>query len=142
MNVDSLLEEYGTPETFEVELPKGEKLVFRHITSYGDLDQFTKDATNFARILRGNTCPPNLKALDPNSDQAAIAAFTIARLSVEPKLSDEEALKLLKAPYLVQTILNKIDATRMNFLNQAFESAVKEEKKDSSETESEETDSL
>lgn len=141
MIVDSLLEEYGTPETFTIELPKGEVLTFRHITSYGELDKFTKEANDFARILGGSKCPPHLKALDPNSDQAAIAAFTIARLSVEPKLSDEDALKLLKAPYLVQTILNKIDATRMNFLNNGFTSAVAEEKKDLSETGSEGTDS-
>jgi len=137
--IEELLESYGTPETFEVELPKGEKLTFRHITNFAELSRFKKEANDFARILLSKNCPGPYREHAPNNMDAAIAAYTISTLSVEPRFEHIDALKLMKAPYLVQTILNQIDATRMNYLNEGFAAQVEAEKKDSNETESTET---
>lgn len=110
-NIDDFVEQYAPQEpTFELPLPGGEVLTFRILQSYEELQQFKRSASNWYSQLP-KTVDVNHPFFGhwPESSSDAMAAYTIAELSVEPKFEQLDAFKLLKAPWLVETILSSID---------------------------------
>ena len=135
--VEGLLSAYGTDvDTFDVVLPKGERLRFRQFRSYGELNRFNTEAAAFARLVTGKRSQvkeewwPHL----PDDKEAAITAYTIHAMSVEPRFDQLQALKLLSAPWLVSQLMRELNARRMNYLAERFSEEVEEGKGDSGRT--------
>lgn len=127
--VESLLDKYGAPDgPVVVTLPEGEELRFRAITSYSDLNEFLKLAKSWCEGVR-IACAPEMKVLLPNDDATLHAAFTISELSIEPKFSQLDALKLCQAGWLVAEIMAQLDAKRMKVRIDAQTAAVVEDEK-------------
>lgn len=134
--VDQLIAEYGTDaEKCPIELPDGTTLIFRQLQSYSELSRFNKAAAQIVRVLRNRTqASPEIRAYLPLEDDAVIAAFTIAELSVEPKFSLLDAIRLQRAPWLVSHILQQINANRMNFLAKQLSEKIESGKAESGPT--------
>lgn len=112
--IDDLLGAYApSTATFEVSLPKGEVLTFRAFSTYSELASWKAGAAQFVKLVTGGAVPPAWQECLPQTNEEAIAAYTIAELSVEPKFSQIDAMRLLKAPWLVEHIMGQIDAHRM-----------------------------
>jgi len=142
-NIDQFVAEYAPAEaTFELPLPGGEVLTFRIIQSYAGLQQFKQEATNWYRALPKTVDPSHpLYGYLPDTPSEAMAAFTISELSVEPKLEHLDALKILRAPWLVETILSAIDLNNKSIAKLWESKAVEASKKNSSETTGSDLDS-
>ena len=138
-----LLDNYGTDvDTFEVVLPKGEILKFRQFRTYGELSRFNQDAAAFAvkATTKKSQFPEAWWPYLPDEREAAIAAYTLHALSVEPRFEQLHALRLLSAPWLVTHLMEQLNARRMNYLAQRFSEDVDEGKAVSGQTESIEPD--
>ncbi len=135
-NIDSFVESYAPSEsTFELPLPGGEVLTFRILQSYADLQTFKQAASNwYSKLPKAVGKEHPFYGRLPQNASDAMAAFTISELSVEPKLEHLDALKILAAPWLVETILSAID-THNKALSKLWEAkAVDAAKKNFSET--------
>jgi hypothetical protein len=139
--LDSLLESYAPrEETFAVALPKGETLTFRAFQSYGEMETFKRELSAFGRKMNAiGDAPghPFFALYQPKTPSEYVAAYTIHALCVDPVFSIPQAFGLLKAPWLVNTIMDQIDDHRMAYLAGEWEK-VEEEKKDSGTTPQEE----
>lgn len=114
LEIGSLLERYAPPEdVYEIELPHGERFTFRAIKSYSELRSFERDAINWFQSLprKGSSgCDIHpFKDHLPKDADAAVAAYSISRLSVSPKIEQLDALKMLAAPWLVRFFMKSID---------------------------------
>jgi len=109
------LEHYGIKEgaTFDVHLPRGDVLKFRALARYSALKDFYRAAAEWHQSLPkpGSELAkihPFGEHL-PQDGREALVAYTIAELSVEPKFEHLDALKLLRAPWLVEQIMLGIE---------------------------------
>lgn len=142
-NIDQFVAEYAPSEsTFDLTLPGGEVLKFRIIQSYADLQQFKQDASVWYQSLPKTVEPGHpMYGLIPKSPAEAMAAFTISELSVEPKLEHLDAFKILKAPWLVETLLSTIDLHNKSIAKLWESKAVESAKKNSALTSGPDSDS-
>lgn len=108
-DIEKLIEDY-TPEPgpFPVVLPKGEVLTFRPFGDYGEFEALKKRAVSWYRSIADDPAHPYAELL-PATPEGAVAAFVIAELSAEPRISQRDALRLLKAGPLVDHIVNTIE---------------------------------
>jgi len=113
--VDMALEQYGIKEgsTFDVHLPRGDVLKFKALARYGALKEFYRAAGDWYQSLPkpGSELAkihPFGEHL-PRDGREALVAYTISELSVEPKFEQLDALKLLRAPWLVEQIMLGIE---------------------------------
>jgi hypothetical protein len=111
---DALLARYAPAnETYDVTLPHGERLTFRALRSYSELKQQEAAAIRWFKSLPSKGSPSfemhPFKEFLPLDAASAIAAYNISDLSVEPKIEQRDALKMLAAPFLVNFILRSMD---------------------------------
>ena len=135
-NIDEFVESYAPSEmTFALPLPGGEVLTFRILQSYGELQEFKQTASAwYQKLPKAVELGHPFYGHMPESPSDAMAAFTISELSVEPRLEHLDALKILIAPWLVETILSAID-THNKTISKLWEAkAVEAAKKNSSVT--------
>jgi len=112
--VDSLLDNYAPAAAeFVVTLPEGEALKFRALMSSGELADFKAALMNWLEFTPYAGSPKAAghvwEGFLPANAYEATAAFTISHCSVEPKFSQIDALKLLKAPWLVEFVMDSVD---------------------------------
>lgn len=110
----------------------GEKLIFRYFKSNGELQEATRKANEFADMVMKRPSAP-FKALGITYSQDAVTAYLIHFLSVEPKISEIEALQITQNPDVCVEIFNAIEANRVEIENAKAEEVI-EEKKDSNKT--------
>lgn len=126
--IDDLISNYSPKSLeFDVTLPMGEKLRFRAIEGYADLQSFRQAAKMFAQSAVGNKVYGECA---PRTSEEAIAAFTIAQLSVEPKFDQRQACQIVRCAWLCDLIITAMDINRYAFLQKMAE-GVESEKKDS-----------
>lgn len=126
--LEDLLGHYKAPDgdTYEISLPKGEVLKFRAFRTFGELSSHYREAAEFAkRLLVDGAYHASWADCLPDTPAAAMAAYTIHVLSVEPKFSQFDALRLLKAPTLVEFLMEQIDQHRMNYQTNPVDDAKK-----------------
>lgn len=112
--IERMLARYAPPQDeFDVVLPEGEVLRFRAFRSYAEQKQFEREAVRWYQSL---PMPKTEEAkahpygdLIPDDAQSAIAAYTIAELSIKPKFGHPQALRMLRAAGMVGYILKSID---------------------------------
>jgi hypothetical protein len=130
--MESLLEGYAPKsETFEIVLPRGEKLSFRAFSTYRELADFKREMSAFGKKIKRLDDAQNhpfFSLYKPETDDEIAAAFTIHYLSIEPKFEIAQAFGLLRAPWLAEHIVEQVDAHRMRFI--LDQDAVEEQKKD------------
>jgi hypothetical protein len=115
--IQGILDNYA-PEggTFDVELPMGEVLKFRALTSHPEYVAFRREATEYAQQrLKGHAHPLCVPLL-PKEIDSLVSVYTIKELSVEPKFDELQALRLLGAPLIVDLIISEIDKRRCKFI--------------------------
>lgn len=104
--VDKLLDNYGGKETeFSVMLPQGEELRFRNLTDYVEIKALHKKARKFAKAHLAGRFGGN-KAVEEHAtkdEDLAVMASIIADLSIEPKLTVADVLKLSRHAALIVT---------------------------------------
>lgn len=128
--IDDLIANYSPlVDTFAVELPKGERITFRTISDYDDLKAFQVGADEFLATLEKPSVKQMWAAFLPKGRNGALAAYTLSTLSVEPKLSPEDACKMLRCAWVVALIVERFEESRMAFLARTVE-GIEEEKKD------------
>lgn len=142
--VGKLLEDFGTDaEPVVINLDNGVTLTFKKLQTYAEVNRFNKAAAQFVLKMRNRArlqlTEPHLAELAPDDDDSAVAAFTFAELSLEPKFTIEQGLKLLNAPWFAPMVLGKLNSERMNYLRRQALEAIDEKKGDSEKTPSGET---
>lgn len=104
---DRLLEAYAPKASeFDIVLEKGDTLRFRHPSSSDELGKLAQSAVTFATEgLAPGKCLDSWKPYIPENKAVAAKAYYIAALSVAPKLSQFDCLKMAKvAPMLFDAI--------------------------------------
>lgn len=128
-------------EFFEVVLPKGEILKFRHILTITDRKALRAKQEEFISLVTGEKVHPTWKKYLPVDADVARTLATIAFQSVEPKLSDFDVLRLHSLPVIADTISSQILEAKLLAFDWADAQEVEDEKKDSNPTDSEESGS-
>ncbi|GEM_PF-4310216 len=115
-SADALVDAYAPTEswgTFHVVLPRGERIECRHPERYGDLRDFEKGLGAFWKkwqdpegLDKAHTA--ELRKIAPRSFDEAYAAYLLVFYAVAPTFSDEQALRLLRGPWLVDRIKRSI----------------------------------
>jgi len=142
VDVDSLLEAFGAPTTFEIALPNGGGLTFKGFGSYAEKKAFEKDKLGFvkqlldakaAAVKAGNNdlLPAPFRELgDLVSQENVEAAFTLHRLCLSPGFTPVDALRLTKATHLISYVMDQITWYSSNFLVNLKNELYGEAKKD------------
>lgn len=142
LSVDSLLAEFGAPETFDIKLPNGAVLKFQGFGTYAEKKAFQKekaawvkqlaDAKNAAVKASNNDLLPGpfREFGDLLSPENLDAAYTIHRLCVSPGFTPVEAVKLTRAHQLISYIMDDLTWNSANYLVKAKAEAYGEAKKD------------
>jgi len=144
---DLLLDQYGIEDdaTFDIVLPGGEVLKFRAMARYEDVKAFNQSAAAWYQSLPEWDSPEAKNHMWaehlPHSAGEAIAAYTIAELSVEPKIGHLDALRLLKAPWLVNYIMSRLELGSKSILGRIEALRVEQAKNDSGATDGNEPNS-
>jgi len=129
LDVEKLIADYRPASTtFNVTLIGGEVLKFRMIEDYDELEAFKQDAAEFIKIVTGPQCK-GLGIDKPVSVARASVAFTISTLSVEPKISQGDALKISANAWLSNQIMSEIEANKINRERIRMAQEVEEQKK-------------
>jgi hypothetical protein len=114
--VDKLLDDYGAKETeFSVYLPQGEELRFKSLNDYVEIKKLHQRARAFAKShLAGNhKGVKELAQYATDDNDLAVMAHIIADLSIEPKLSPADVLKLSKHAALIVTHIGSAITERL-----------------------------
>jgi len=114
VDLKSIIEKY-TPsdEPCVVTLPGGETLTFKVPARKAELDEFLQSAARwYAKLPKWDSPEAKNHRFGehlPRSSAEAIDAFMIAEFSLEPKFDQLDALKILKASWLVREIVTRIN---------------------------------
>ena len=128
LNVDSLIEEFGAPATFDIKLPNDAVLTFKGFGSYAEKKAFDTEKAGFVKQLLDAKVAA-IKANDNDllpapfrefgdlvSKENVEAAFTLHRLCLSPGFTPVEALRLTSATHLVVFIMDQLSWYSANFL--------------------------
>lgn len=111
-DLDAFIEQF-TPENNEitVQFPEG-ALKFRAFTRKSDYDSFMFKAAQWWDTLQREDSPIRTAfgEFAPETSQEAAYAFMISELSTTPKINQLQACKMLRAPFLVDVIVKRIEA--------------------------------
>lgn len=133
-DIEKLIEDY-TPEPgpFPVVLPKGEVLTFRPFERVADWETMKQAAAGWYASLPtpGEDVGHPFEGLTPRSAEEAIMAFVIADRSVEPKIGQRDALRLLKAPMMASYLYDAIMERSKEFSSLALSARIERAKKNS-----------
>lgn len=120
------------PETYQIRLPDGELITCRRIVSYKDIADFKKELAAFWQRCKDGNLPPKAREYAPETYEEARAAFTLIYSSHEPtKFSEHEALMLLRAPWVLERLVQQIDERQANDVVDARLASFERTKKDS-----------
>ena len=100
--IGSLIDRYSPPEEiFTVTLSGGEEFTFKPLTSLPEVNALKVGISQFAEMVRTKSCPPAWA--DYLTDDAATltACYVIAHMSVEPKLTQLDCLKIANKAWRV-----------------------------------------
>lgn len=103
-SLNAILDAYSPGErVFTVTLPGGEDLTFRTLPTYRDYREFTERFQLWWKVFSKTEAANGLEMGD------GVAVFTVSELSVEPKIDQSSAVRLLRAPAVMMTLINAID---------------------------------
>lgn len=131
-DLSALVESYKAPETFEVKLPAGETFIFRAIQTHAELVKFNNAADQFAKVAGSKKLShEDWAEFVPVPSETAKKVYTVAELSVEPKLTQKDALELAhKLPFVLETLHAQIDLNRSAIFQRLIKEALEEGKDD------------
>ena len=113
MDFDKLIEDYKSPETFDVQLPGGEVFTFRGIPTHSALVRFNQAMAVFVKSIKVTSGLDAWKPFAPITADTAGKIYTVSELSVEPKITQLEAAKLAHgAPFLFETLYDGVESNR------------------------------
>lgn len=113
MDFDKLIADYKSPEEFEVTLPGGEVFKFRGIPTHSALVAFNKAMATFIKSIKATCLVEEWKPYAPITPETAQKIYTVAELSVEPKITQLDAAKLAHgAPFLFETLYDGVESNR------------------------------
>jgi len=129
--IDKILKQNSIKQKIEVVIGD-ETLIFRYFKSNGELQEVTNKANEFAEMVIKRPSGP-FKALGITYKQDAIGAYILSYLSVEPKISEIDALRITQNPDVYLAIFEGIESGRVEREKAEVEEVI-EEKKDSNQT--------
>ncbi|HLO97253.1 MAG TPA: hypothetical protein VK171_01550 [Fimbriimonas sp.] len=130
-NLESFIEEYKAPETFVVTLPGGHEFKFKTIKSHTEFVGFTEKAKRFIKLTQGKSVPKDWKQFQPIHPETANKAFTVSELSLEPKFSQLDALRLAQeVPFVLETFFEKLEINRSAVFAKIVDESLDEGKED------------
>lgn len=111
--VRGLIEKYApdAPD-FEIESPWGDKMRFRVVTDLTEINAMKRGARQFAEMVSGKRCPVEWHPYVTHDIEVLGAAYALAELSVDPKITKLEALMLAKEAGPVVSFLQQAVDTR------------------------------
>ncbi len=112
-DIQSIIDKYTVEvEAFDIELPDGEVLTFSPFASKDDYDAFIKRAADFYTRATGEGSPIAAMFGDyaPKTAQSAVYALMISERSVSPKITQLQACQMLRAPFLADAIIKRIES--------------------------------
>lgn len=139
IDLDSLLDEWKAPETFEV-LVGGGGITFtcRSFESYSDYKQHQRSARAQGKVLFDLCSSKSAQMKDwpylPKTLEEAIMAKVIQGIVVEPQLTDRDACHLMSRPLLVEHLLEQFDRQMKDARVVLLSERIESEKKDSAPT--------
>jgi hypothetical protein len=137
-DLDKFLEEYApSQDLIEVTLPNGMQLTFKPWARLQEREDYVKEAVAWWKSLpKAGTKEAETHSWKddlPTSAYEAVSAYLIHSRSVNPKISQLGALKMLRAAEVAKHIIDRIDAGN-NSVYSKQAAAVTEAKKDLSGT--------
>ena len=98
MFIDNLIERFGVKEEFfDVELPDGSKLKFKHLTDYAEIKAVQNGAVAFTKQMQeAKNLVGELKENHTDCAETLASAYVLHATLVEPKVTQAEFLKLAK----------------------------------------------
>jgi len=136
-DIQSIIDKYTAEvESFAIELPDGEVLTFSPFQSKEEYDAFIKRAAEFYRkcIAEDSPMAAMFGEFVPKTAQSAVYALMISERSESPKINQLQACQMLRATFLADTIIKRIEAESKTLESVWMARAISEAKKDSEAT--------
>jgi hypothetical protein len=133
--IDELLEVYGAPTgPVEALMPNGKIFKFRVPATFGEAKALEDATAKFVQDIRSGEilkgAPQEFVDNIPKDDVSLEAAFRISQLSLEPKISQLEAFKLMRAPKVVRGVMEMLNAHEMAASSAVATEYIEKAKKD------------
>lgn len=157
IDLDAIIDRYLVTEpTVTVELPGGEELTFKTWGRKADLDAFEKSVMLWYAPLRDGVADHHpLHGLIPQTGAEALEAYAVHDRSLGGRAPDgnggwielekitlEHALRMLRAPWLLEMITKQIEAASKTMQSIAMGKLIEESKKNSTADDSNDSPSL
>lgn len=114
-NIEALIAAVKPPETFAVEMPGGHVLVFRSIANADEEKEIIDETRNLEKVIASGNVHPAWKPYLIKDVRNLAYVTSLARLSVEPKLSVLDMLRLAtEAPLYFGHLAREVDGYLRN----------------------------
>lgn len=107
---------------------------FRHFTDTDDFDTWTDECAKFLTMAKGKAALGDLRPLLPKRDRTIIEAHLLSYLSVTPKLSHKDVLRLTKVSEAFKKLVAGVEKARAEFESKELETQVEQKKGRSKQT--------
>ena len=114
--VDQLLQDYKKEAEFTVTLPKGEALKFKNVTDFVEYKKLTTRARQFAKahVAGRHGKDPDVKTFATTDEELALTAFLVSELSIDPKFTVGDILKLSRQAVALIGLISKEVTTQLS----------------------------
>lgn len=140
MSIESVIKRYARPgETeFTIHLDADHAFTFRSLRKYSEIKKFEADRLDYVDQVMSGPLRPGLSR--PESREEAGAVYTISHLSVKPKISEADALRLCQeAGIIAQTLVRGIMENMVRAATAETQADIEHEKKTLRQTPGEES---
>jgi len=117
-------------ETFEIELPAGERLAFQYLQGRKSLISLRNAAHRFADSVTEINCPPEMRPFMTQDHETLVWVFFLGHLSCEGEAFDFLKLQHL-SPILCESIVEQVQAALTGYLDADERQRINEAKKES-----------
>lgn len=137
-SLEDIIADYTPEETFPVELPEGDKFTFKALGTHEAVRNHQKAVAAWYQEIP-NPMPADHPwyGIAPTSVEDAYNVFTISELSVSPKITQYQAMKMLRAPGLVEYFSDQIESGLKTVRSRMLMKSIEKSKKNSERTTSE-----
>lgn len=122
-------------ETIPVTLPGGEVLTFRGLRTMDEVRAHREAVARWFHAIPAPLPEGHLwDGIAPKTPEEAYEVFTIAELSVEPKITQLQAMQMQRAPALMEYISDCLEAGMKSMRSKVLAREIENAKKNSEKT--------
>lgn len=137
-SIEDIIANYTPDEIIPATLPDGKTFTFRGLRTMDEVREHREAVARWFHQIPSPLPDGHLwEGLAPTTHEAAYNIFTLSELSIEPKISQMQAMRMQRAPSLMEYLLDTIETGNKSIRSKLLAQEIEKAKKNSEQTDSE-----